>query len=94
PYSSKEIHDLCPDISLNSLRTSLKTYFVQGLIKREKKNGVFVYWITEKGLKRLEYLIGKQTVKEQIQLLTREPIKRFKLLKREPVRNIEKILKI
>lgn len=94
PYSSKKIAKLCPDVSVSSIRTSLKTYYNQGLLKRKKENGVFVYWITEEGLKRLEFLIGKKTVKDQVQLLVREPIRKIKLLEREPIKNIEKLLKI
>lgn len=75
PLTSKEITNLCFPISINSIRTSLKKYYEQGLIKRKKEKDIFIYWITQKGIERLEYLIGSKSVKKQIELLVREPIR-------------------
>ena len=75
PYTTKEIADFCYPITLKSIYASLKNYHRQGLVKREKQNGKFVYWITEKGQDRLEYLLGSESIKEQIDLLVREPIR-------------------
>ena len=90
PYTSKEIHGLCSNVSLNSLRTSLKTYYIQGLLKRKKIDGVFCYKITKGGLKRLEYLIGSKSEKDKIDLLIREPVRKIKneirLLAREKIK--------
>lgn len=74
PYTSKEIADLCCPVSINSIRTSLKKYVEQRLIKRKKINDIFVYWITPRGLERLEYLLGSKNIKDQIDLLVREPL--------------------
>lgn len=95
PKNSRFIHDLCPDISLASLCTSLKRYYVQGLLKRKRVKNKFYYKISKKGLARLEHLIGgKQTVKEKIEMLVTEPIRKIRLLEREPIKNIEKLLKM
>ena len=77
PYSAKEIHDLCSNISLSSICTSLKRYYTQGLIKRKKKENKFYYKITQKGIEKLEYLIGDTSIKSQIELFVREPIKKL-----------------
>lgn len=76
PHTSQEIADLCNPVSLSSIRTSLRSYCKQGLIKRKKNNDdVFIYWITERGLERLEYLLESKSLKKQIELLVREPIR-------------------
>ena len=75
PYTAKEIANLCYPITLSSTSTSLKNYCKYGLLKREKKNEIFQYWITQKGIERLEYLIGNNSVKSQIELLVREKIR-------------------
>ena len=76
PYTAKEIADLC---SVSSMRTTLKRYCQQGLLKRKrenkKQNTPYKYEITQKGIERLEYLIGNTSIKSQIQLLVREKIK-------------------
>ena len=80
------------------MRTTLKRYCQQGLLKRKrenkKHNTPYKYEITTKGIERLEYLIGSKNEKKKIDLLVREPIRKIKLLGREPIKNIEKILKI
>lgn len=75
PYTAKEITELCYPITLNSICASLKNYHRQGLVARKKQNDKFVYWITEKGQDRLEWLLGSNSIKEQIDLLVREPIR-------------------
>lgn len=75
PYTAKEITDLCHPITLNSICSSLRNYCNHGLLKREKKDNKFQYEITQKGLERLEYLIGNKTIKSQIDLLVRESIR-------------------
>lgn len=77
PYTAKEIHNVCYPISINSIRTSLKRFCNQGLLqrKRENKKTPYKYKITEKGAKRLEYLIGDTSIKSQIELLVREKIR-------------------
>ncbi len=75
PYTAKEIHELC-SVSLGSICSSLKRYCSQGLLKRKKNNAkIFEYNITQKGIERLEYLMGSLSIKEQIQLLVREKIR-------------------
>ena len=95
PYTSREVADLC---SVSSMKTTLKRYCQQGLLKRKrenkKNNTPYKYSITSKGIERLEYLIGDNSIKSQIELLVREPIREIKLLEREQIKNIEKILKI
>lgn len=88
PYTAKEIHDLCSNVSLSSICASLKNYYTQGLLERKKENGIFVYQITKKGIKRLEYLENNintieqvRSVKEEVQLLVREPIRKLSLLR-------------
>ena len=73
-YSAREIANKCYPVSINSIRTSLKRYCNQGLLKRKRENKkeLYKYIITQKGIERLEYLIGNNSVKSQIELLVRE----------------------
>ena len=68
PYTGEEIAESCL-ILLNCAYNRLLSYLKQGLVKREKENGVFVYTITKKGIKRLEYLSGSEKIKPQIELV-------------------------
>lgn len=72
--SAKEIHEQSYPITLaiETIRSSLLNYIRQGIVKRKKEKNSYVYWITQKGIDRLNYLIN---VKEQIELFVREPIK-------------------
>ena len=74
-YTAREIADLCIPVSLSNISDYLRKYTQQGLLKRKKENGKFVYWITPRGLERLEYLLGSKSIKPQIALLVREKIK-------------------
>ena len=75
PYTANEIANMCP-VSINSVRASLRNYCNQAIIKREKRDGVYVYWITPKGSERLSFLLGKDnSIKNQIELLVHERIK-------------------
>jgi predicted transcriptional regulator len=74
-YTAEEIANMCP-VSTSSVRASLKGYCNQAIIKREKRDGIYVYWITQKGVERLEYLLGENnSIKNQIELLVREKIR-------------------
>lgn len=94
-YTSKEIADLTP-VSLSCINALLKRYVGQGLLKRKKVESRYFYWITKKGIDRLEYLLEKETEKEEIEkteprieLLERELVVKktpIKLMEREPVR--------
>jgi len=75
PYTAREITDLCYPISLSCISGLLKRYSLYGLIKRKRKNNKFQYIITEKGLKRLEFLLGSENIKPKIDLLVREKIR-------------------
>lgn len=77
PYTAKEIADFCHPISINSIRTSLKRFCGQSLLQRKRKDKKtpYEYKITEKGKLRLEYLIGDNSIKSQIELLVREKIR-------------------
>ena len=77
PYTAKEITDFCHPITLNSICSSLKNYCNQGLLrrKRENKKTPYKYKITQRGIERLEYLIGNKSIKSQIELLVREKIR-------------------
>lgn len=63
-YSNKgktasEILELCePRCTLGSLMTSLNKYRKYNLIKKQKQDNKFVYSITKKGEKRLNWLIS------------------------------------
>ncbi len=72
--SAKEIHEQNYPITLaiETIRSSLLNYIRQGIIKRRKENNSYVYWITQKGIDRLNYFLNS---KEQIDLLIREKIK-------------------
>ncbi len=74
PQSAKEIHEQCYPITLaiETIRSSLLTYIRQGIIKRKKENKSYVYWITPRGIDRLNYFMNQ---KEQIDLLVRVPLK-------------------
>ena len=74
-FTSREIADLCYPVSYSSICTSLKNYYEQGLLRRKRKNEIFFYNITQKGIERLEYLIGDTSIKSQIELLVRERIR-------------------
>ncbi len=74
PYTAREITDFCYPVSLSNICDYLRKYTKYGLLSRKKENNVFVYWITPRGLERLEYLLGTPSVKAQIKFLVREPI--------------------
>lgn len=48
-------------LEVHAVRMALVRYHKQGLLNREKKSGMFVYSISERGLRRLEWLesLGK-----------------------------------
>jgi len=74
PQTAKEIHEQCYPITLaiETIRSSLLSYIRQGIIKRKKENRSYIYWITQRGIDRLNYFLNS---KEQIRLLAREPIR-------------------
>lgn len=74
-YTAREITDLCLLVSLSNICDYLRKYTQQGLLKRKKENGKFVYWITPRGLERLEWILGTKSVKEQIKFIVKEKIR-------------------
>ena len=47
------------NLEVHNARTLLKRYSNMGLLNRRKsKQGAYVYWISEKGYRRLEWLKG------------------------------------
>ena len=81
--SAKEIHKQSYPIglSIEAIRSRLLSYIRQGIIKRKRENNRFVYSITLRGVDRLNYFLN---LKEQIDLLVREPVRH--LFKREAIR--------
>ena len=78
PFTARQIANSCYPVSINSIRTSLKRYCNQGLLrrKRENKKTPYKYSISSKGIERLEYLLGDDnSIKNQIELLVREPLR-------------------
>lgn len=76
--TAREIADFCP-VSLSCVCALLKRYTQQGLIKKLKKNNKFIkpflYEITNKGVERLNFLVGNKNEKEKIDMFISESIK-------------------
>lgn len=43
-------------LEVHALRMALVRYYKQGLLKRERKSGMFIYTLSERGLRRLKWL--------------------------------------
>ena len=43
-------------VDMHAIRMALVRYYKQGLLKRERKAGLYIYEISERGRKRLEWL--------------------------------------
>jgi DNA-binding transcriptional regulator PaaX len=48
-------------IDIHALRMALMRYYKQGLLKRERSGGTFIYLISEKGTSRLNWLEQHRT---------------------------------
>ena len=58
--SAQRVYDeLREDVTINAVRMCLRNYYVQGLLKRKKLLGVYVYSLTGKGKSRLKYFRNK-----------------------------------
>lgn len=60
---SKEI-----TLDIHALRMALMRYHKQGLLKRERTGGTFIYALTERGIQRLRWLEQQQTTKPNSKL--------------------------
>ncbi len=49
-------HSVDPPLDIHALRMALMRYHKQGLLKRERAGGIFHYTLTERGVKRLQWL--------------------------------------
>lgn len=58
-----ESHSIVPDI--HALRMALMRYHRLGLLKRQRVEGVYKYGITERGLRRLSWLLGQKATVNQ-----------------------------
>jgi len=47
-------------VDVHALRMALMRYYKQGLLKRERRGGVFRYSLSERGVQRLRWLESKQ----------------------------------
>lgn len=43
-------------LEVHAVRMALVRYYKQGLLRRERKSGMFIYTLSERGLRRLEWL--------------------------------------
>jgi len=43
-------------LEVHAVRMALVRYYKQGLLRRERRSGMFIYTISERGLRRLEWL--------------------------------------
>ena len=48
-------------LDVHAVRMALVRYYKQGLLNRERRSGMFVYSISERGLRRLEWLESLET---------------------------------
>ena len=46
-------------LDVHALRMALMRYYKQGLLKRERQGGVFIYSLSERGVQRLRWLESK-----------------------------------
>jgi len=44
------------ELDMHAIRMALMRYYKQGLLGRERKSGVYVYGLSERGVRRLEWL--------------------------------------
>ena len=43
-------------LEMHAIRMALVRYYKQGLLRRQRQSGLYVYTISERGMKRLEWL--------------------------------------
>lgn len=53
-------------LDIHALRMALVRYYKQGLLKRERRGGVFFYSLSERGLNRLRWLESKSGMKTRL----------------------------
>ena len=44
------------ELDVHAIRMALMRYYKQGLLSRERKSGVYVYGVSDRGVRRLEWL--------------------------------------
>jgi len=50
------------ELDVHAIRMALMRYYKQGLLRRERRSGLYAYGLSERGIRRLEWL--KSTVQK------------------------------
>jgi DNA-binding PadR family transcriptional regulator len=53
-------------LEVHAVRMALVRYYKQGLLKRQRESGMFVYTLSERGLRRLKWLDSGETKTDHV----------------------------